>query len=95
MIIDFAGTVVEWRGPAPFYWVQVPADACEEIASLASALSYGWGVIPVTVRLGDTEFTTSIMPRQGGYLVPLKDAVRKAEKVSLGDVVELALEFRS
>ena len=93
MIIDFAGPLIEWRGPAPFYWVQVPKDVCEEIAAVASALSYGWGVIPVEVTLGETVFTTSIMPRQGGYLVPIKDAVRKAEGVNLGDEVSLSLRF--
>jgi hypothetical protein len=33
------------------------------------------------------------MPRNGGYLVPIKADVRKAEKVGLGDVVTLTLEF--
>ena len=49
------------------------------------AVSYGWGVIPVTVRIGEHEFTTSLFPKDGGYLVPIKDMVRKAEGLVLGD----------
>jgi hypothetical protein len=45
----------------------------------------------VTVNLGDTEWTTSLFPKDGAYLVPLKVAVRRAEGVELGDVVELRL----
>ena len=93
MRLTLSAPIVEWRGPAPFYWVEVGSEDCQEIASIAAMITYGWGVLPVTVRLGKSVFTTSIMPRNGGYLVPLKAAVRKAEKVELGDVVTLALEF--
>jgi hypothetical protein len=57
-------------------------------------VTYGWGVIPVTVRLGQTEWKTSLFPKNGGYLVPIKDSVRKAEALGQGDVVTLRLEVR-
>ena len=58
--------------------------------------TYGWGCIPVTARVGKTKFTTSLFPKDGGYIVPMKVAVRKAEKVDLGDVVTvcLSIDFR-
>lgn len=90
----FAGPVFEWRGPAPHHFVEVPPDVADEIASIASEVSYGWGVIPASVVLGATTFTTSLFPREGGYLVPVKLAVRRAEQVGVGDVVELALTIR-
>ena len=46
--------------------------------AVASIVSYGWGVIPVTARIGTTTWTTSLFPKDGSYLVPLKDAIRKA-----------------
>ena len=55
------------------------------------AVTYGWGMVPVTVGLGDTAWTTSLWPKDGGYVVPLKAAVRRAEGVELGDVVTLRL----
>ena len=90
----FSGAVFEWRGPAPHHFVEVPPEVADEIASIASEVSYGWGVIPATLVLGGTTFTTSLFPREGGYLVPLKLAVRRAEGVDVGDVVELELEVR-
>ncbi len=94
MQASFDGPVFEWRGPAPHHFVEVPDDVADEIASIASEVSYGWGVIPATVVLGGSTFTTSLFPREGGYLVPLKLAVRQAEQVAVGDVVALELTIR-
>jgi hypothetical protein len=91
MTLDFSGEVWFWKGPSPFYFVTVPEDESQLIASMSAMVTYGWGVIPVTVNLGDTEWTTSLFPKDGAYRVPLKVAVRRAEGVELGDVVELRL----
>lgn len=91
--LTFSGTVFEWRGPSPYYYVAVPEDESEAIGSVARSLTYGWGVIPVRVRLGGTRWRTSLFPRDGGYLVPLKLAVRRAEGVADGEVVTLTLSL--
>jgi hypothetical protein len=91
MEIDVRGEVWFWRGPAPFHFVTVPPEQSELIAQLAPGVSYGWGMIPVTVRLGRTALPTSLWPKDGGYIVPLKAALRAAEGVELGDVVDLTL----
>ena len=93
MKLQFENTMIEWRGPAPFYYVPVPQDESEMIRETASQVSYGWGVIPVRGKIGNTEFTTSLFPRQGGYLVPVKNAVRLPEKLALGDTVRVTLEI--
>lgn len=92
----FAGQVVEWRGPAPYYFVPVPDDDCADIREVAAPASYGWGVIPVEARVGAVAFETSLFPKDGGYLLPLKSAVRKAEGLSAGDgvTVEMAVRLR-
>lgn len=87
----FAGDVFEWRGPSPYHFVRVPHDVAAEIGILAPTLSYGWGVIPATVTIGSTTVTTSLFPKDGGYLVPLKDAIRKPENILIGDSRELTL----
>lgn len=96
MIIDFDGKVIYWRGPAPFYFVSVPSEESSEIKEVSSLVTYGWGVIPVQVRIGNTEFSTSLFPKDGLYLVPIKAVVRKAEKLEEGDdvTVQLRLELR-
>jgi hypothetical protein len=93
---SFSNTVWEWRGPAPYHFVSVPLEIANEIKQLASAVTYGWGMIPVSGKIGATSFSTSLWAKNGTYAVPLKDAVRKAEGVSIGDMVsvKLALKFR-
>lgn len=96
MTCAFDGEIFIWRGPSPFYFVAVPAHHSRDIQALAGLVTYGWGMIPVTVRVGRTTWTTSLFPKDGGYVVPLKDKVRAAESLDAGDVVtvQLSVEVR-
>jgi Domain of unknown function (DUF1905) len=88
----FSGTVFEWRGPAPYQFVAVPEAEAELLRDMLTALTYGWGMIPVRGWIGETEFTTSMWPRNGGYVLPLKVAVRRAERIDLDDDITVRLE---
>jgi hypothetical protein len=89
--LEFTGEIVEWRGPAPYLFVPVPERECAAIGTVARSVTYGWGVIPVSARIGRTDFTTSLFPRHGGYLVPVKVKVQRAEEVDVGDTVTVRL----
>jgi hypothetical protein len=89
--LEFGGQVVSWRGPSPYHFVAIPEDDCRDIEAVASLVTYGWGVIPVRAQLGETIWTTSLFPRKGRYLLPLKDAVRKAEEVEVGETVRVRM----
>lgn len=91
---EFSGDMWQWRGPAPYHFITVPTEVSDELRGLSSLLTYGWGVIPVSARIGDTGFTTSLFPRDGGYALPVKDAVRKAEDLADGDEVSVHLTVR-
>jgi hypothetical protein len=91
MDLEFSGEVWFWRGPAPWYFVSVPEDGCRKIAAAAPDVTYGWGMIPVSARIGDTDWQTSLWPKDGRYIVPVKAAVRRAEAVDEGDVVTVRL----
>ena len=93
MQLEVSGEVWYWRGPAPYHFVTVPDRECAQIEGAARSVTYGWGMIPVAARLGDTAFKTSLFPKDGAYLVPLKNAVRRAEGIELGDVVSLTLRL--
>ena len=90
---EITGTVIEWRGPAPFYFLPTPIEVPEEIELYKRELSYGWGVIPAKVTIGKTTVTTSLIPRDGSFYIPLKDAIRKPNQITLGDQVTLILEL--
>jgi len=93
MELEFADAVFEWRGPAPYHFVWVPDDEAALIQELAAGLTYGWGMIPVAVTIGETTWTTSLWPKDGRYVVPLKDKVRRAEQLELGDLVSVRLRI--
>jgi hypothetical protein len=94
MIIEFSGKIIYWRGPSPFYFVSVPELESIDIKAISGFVTYGWGVIPVQVRIGGTEWKTSLFPKNDRYLVPIKDSVRKAEDLDLDDEVTIQLEVR-
>ena len=93
--IEFAGEIWLWRGPAPYHFITVPDDGCADLRAIASVVSYGWGMIPATVRIGRTVFETALWPKDGRYVVPIKDVVRAAEALALGDIAAVELTVRT
>lgn len=55
MQLRFSGALWYWRGPAPWYFVTVPDEQCEDLQALSGLVSYGWGMIPVTATIGTAE----------------------------------------
>ena len=95
MDLRFTATTIEWRGPAPYVFARVPDEEADAIAAIAREATYGWGCIPAAVRIGGTDFATSLFPREGGYLVPVKAAVQRAEGVGVGDEVDVELHLEA
>jgi hypothetical protein len=93
LILAFTARLVEWRGPAPFVFAPIPADLTSEIRFAAHEASYGWGVVPVAATIGATTFTTSLFPRDGDYLLPVKVAVQRVEGIDVGDEIAVTLEI--
>jgi hypothetical protein len=91
MDLEFSGAVWFWRGPSPYHFVTVPEDESGVLQATAALVTYGWGMIPVAARIGETKWTTSLFPKNGGYVVPLKDAIRAAEGIDVDDVVTVRL----
>ena len=92
MELEFEAVVIEWRGPAPFYYARLPADAAAAITRVKKLVTYGWGAIPAEVVINGVSFTTSLFPKDDTYLLPLKAAVRKQVGVTVGDVVAVAMQ---
>lgn len=91
MDMAFSGEIIFWRGPAPWHFVTMPERESADLQENSGMFSYGWGCIPVRCRIGDTSYTTSLFPKDGRYLVPIKTAVRRAEGLELGDQVIIRL----
>lgn len=93
MQITFEGDIFHWRGPAPYLFVAVPDEPSQDLKTVSGLVTYGWGVIPVLARIGDTEWKTSLFPKGGRYLVPIRVSVQKAENLAVGDRVSIQLEI--
>jgi hypothetical protein len=94
MHIEFGGTIWVWKGPAPWYFVTVPAKQSGDLKAVLGIVTYGWGMIPARVVIGKTEWKTSLWPKDGRYIVPIKASVREAEGLREGDKVTVRLEVR-
>ena len=92
MDIEFKGKVWYWRGPAPWFFVTVPEEQSRDLKAVLKLVTYGWGMIPVDARIGKTAWKTSMFPKDGRYIVPIKTSVRQAENIEEGDTVSIQIE---
>ncbi|HEY1486277.1 MAG TPA: DUF1905 domain-containing protein [Micromonosporaceae bacterium] len=93
MDLEFSGEIWFWKGPAPHHFITVPDEECGAIEAASALVTYGWGMVPVAARIGTTTWTTSLFPKDGGYIVPLKATVRKAQRLDVGDVATVRLSI--
>jgi len=91
MQLEFSGEIWFWRGPAPWHFITVPDEECGHLEAASAFVTYGWGMIPVTANIGGTGWKTSLFPKNGRYIVPVRTSVRKAEGLEIGDVVTVHL----
>ena len=92
--ISFEANVIYWRGPSPFFYAPIPAPQSEAIRRVARFVTYGWGVIPVEATIGGVTFKTSLFPKDGAYLLPIKAAVRRQTNVTAGDLVAVEMTLQ-
>ena len=93
---QFEAEVIHWRGPSPYFFAPIPEQHGEEIKRIAKVATYGWGVIPVEATIDGVTFGTSLFPKDGSYLLPLKDAVRRKCNLTAGDPISalIAISLR-
>lgn len=97
-------TTALWRWTAAngvsWFFLRIDGDAGEALAATAlmrrleAGTARGFGMIKVRAAIGTSSWSTSVFPqKQGGWLLPIKAAIRRAEAIGEGDLVELVLEF--
>jgi hypothetical protein len=85
------------KAPASWHFLTIGGEAAAAIHATAlmrrleGGRRRGWGSLKVKARIGDSEWDTSIFPdkQSGGWLLPVKAAVRKAEGLVAGDMVSV------
>lgn len=93
MHITFTAPLWLWNGKGAWHFITLPADHSHIIKMAVPRR--GWGSVRVRVRIGETQWNTSIFPdsKSGCYFLPVKADVRKVEGLEADDEVEVMLSL--
>ena len=88
--IKVKGKVELFELESPWHYVRVP----KKISEMFTGKTFR-GLVPITVKLGSSEWKTSLLPMgDGTHFIALKAQVRKNENIKLGDNIELSFSLR-
>ena len=90
---EFTAQVWEHDGPAAWYFLSLPEPIADDIEEFYGDHAAGFGSLKVEVTIGSTTWRTSIFPdsKQGTYVLPVKQQVRKAERLTDGSTASVVL----
>lgn len=76
-----------------WYFLGITGECAVQIRAASSGRAGGWGSVKVSATIGSSTWTTSLFPSQsaGGYILPLKAAIRKKEGLAEGNTVAVSL----
>ena len=89
---SFSAPLWRWSGESAWHFLTVPEAVSDDIASRVEP-GPGFGSVKVEVTVGGTTWSTSVFPdsRSGRYVLPVKAAVRRRERIEDGDEVDVHL----
>jgi len=95
---ETTATLWLWRSGksgTSWHFLTIDGQIAAEIRYAALGRTGGFGSIKVEARIGGTVWRTSIFPQRGsgGFILPVKAAVRKAETIGEGDLVTVKLRL--
>jgi hypothetical protein len=102
---SFTTTTPLWRwqsatAPAAWFFLTIEGEVADGIRFAAMSGQWldkrgGFGSARVAVTIGDTSWHTSVFPHResGGWILPVKAAVRKAEGLAEGDAVTVTVNL--
>jgi len=93
--IRFSAEVWLFPGKAAWHFITVPVEHADELRHRAAVTKRGFGSLKVEATIGSTTWSTSVFPDRssGTYLLPVKRAVRIAERITEDDSVKVTLSF--
>ena len=90
MVNRFNANVELFEREKGWYYVSVPTSLSKPLEHLADR-----GLIAVTARVGNSSWSTSLLPMgDGTHFIALPAKVRKKENLSLGVAIEISFETR-
>ena len=94
-MIKVKGPLWIWTGEnGSWHFITVPDELSGEIRAHAMAALRGFGSVRVEASIHDVSWRTSVFPmKNGGYLLPVKKAVRSKAGIVVDDEVTVTLEL--
>ncbi len=95
LVFNFQAKVWLYSGKSAWHFISLPKALSAKIKKLFLGLERGWGSLPVRVKIGESEWQTSIFPdkKTKSYLLPLKAGIRKTENIKVADKVKVSIEI--
>jgi hypothetical protein len=96
VVVDFESELWLWEARKTESWtfVSLPVEASDEIRDRTDGLRRGFGSVRVKASIGTSHWLTSIFPGgDGAYVLPVKRAIRTAQKLEVGDVTAVSVEL--
>ena len=97
VVVVFEAELWIWDARRVDSWtfLSLPAEASEDIRDMTAGSRRGFGSSRVRVTLGASTWTTSIFPdsARGTYVLPIKRAIRNAERLDVGDIATVTVEL--
>jgi hypothetical protein len=92
-VVRFRGELWLHQGQAAWHFVTLPGEVADDVGHLSAGVERGFGSVRVEATIGATTWSTSLFPDTASrsYVLPVKKAVRSAERLQAGDPVEVAL----
>lgn len=93
MVHRFDAELWRYQGDAAWFFVTVPQGVSDAIRDEVTRPPRGFGSVRVQATIGATTWATSVFPqaKEGTFLLPVKKAVRTAERIDEGDRFPVAL----
>jgi hypothetical protein len=100
--VSFTAPLLVWRTEkyGDIGYVRIDGDAAEAISAhelvrrLELGRRRGFGSVKVNVAVGQSRWSTSVFPqREGGWFLPVKKAICRAEDIAAGDDVAVCIEL--
>jgi hypothetical protein len=98
--VHFTAPLLVWQGSAHggIGYVVIDGEAAETIRGhelmrrLELGRRRGFGSVKVTVRVGGSEWRTSVFPQKsGGWFLPVMQAIQRAHGLATGEPIEVEL----
>ena len=93
MTYHFQAELWRYKGDSPWHFITLPFEQADDIDERTTHVQRGFGSVRVHVTVGATSWSTSLFPATGeqSYILPMKAAVRKAEGLEVGAMVDVTL----